>query len=119
MKRSELREKPAGTIRITASPHPAETLLWPAIEGLRSDYPDIKVDISLDSTFTDIVAARSHPPCLHQSAPADPGRIAELGIREGETDLECARRWPTGVQRNEYDSEGCACRRGFGLCTGR
>ncbi len=55
---SELRDKPAGTIRITASPHPAETLLWPAIAGLLSDYPDIKVEISLDSTFTDIVAAR-------------------------------------------------------------
>ena len=27
---SELREKPAGTIRITASPHSAETVLWPS-----------------------------------------------------------------------------------------
>ena len=54
----ELREKPAGTIRITASPHPAETLLWPAAAGLLADYPDIKIEISLDSTFTDIVAAR-------------------------------------------------------------
>jgi DNA-binding transcriptional LysR family regulator len=55
---SALREKPAGTIRITASPHPAETILWPALARLLPDYPDIKVEISLDTTFTDIVAER-------------------------------------------------------------
>src|SRR6266516_5993068 len=31
---SELREKPAGTIRITAGEHPAETILWPAVAEL-------------------------------------------------------------------------------------
>ncbi len=55
---SELREKPAGTIRITASPHPAETVLWPALARWLPHYPDIKIEISLDATFTDIVAAR-------------------------------------------------------------
>jgi len=39
---SELREKPAGTIRITTSEHPAEAILWPAMPKLLPDYPDIK-----------------------------------------------------------------------------
>ena len=55
---SELRAKPAGTIRITASRHPAETILWPALSRLLVDYPDIKVELSLDSALTDIVAER-------------------------------------------------------------
>src|SRR5688572_3234985 len=37
---SELREKPAGTIRITAGEHSAETILWPALAKLLPDYPD-------------------------------------------------------------------------------
>src|SRR3954462_556962 len=53
---SELRDKPAGTIRITAGDHPARTILWPKIEKLMSRYPDIKVEINVDQGFTDIVA---------------------------------------------------------------
>lgn len=55
---SEMRETPAGTVRITASPHPAETILWPALARILPGYPDIKVEIALDSTFVDIVAER-------------------------------------------------------------
>lgn len=55
---SELREKPAGTIRITTSQHAADTVLWPALERLLPDYPDIHVELSLDSSLTDIVTAR-------------------------------------------------------------
>src|ERR1700733_1111118 len=40
---SELRNKPAGTIRITTSEYAAETILWPALAKLLPDYPDIKV----------------------------------------------------------------------------
>jgi DNA-binding transcriptional LysR family regulator len=40
---SELREKPAGIIRITSSEHPAQAILWPALEKLLPHYPDIKV----------------------------------------------------------------------------
>ena len=53
-----LRDKPAGTIRITAGAHAAETVLWPVIEGLLPDYPDIKIEISIDQGLTDIVAER-------------------------------------------------------------
>ena len=55
---SELREKPAGTIRITAGEHAAEAILWPALERLLPDYPDIKVELIIDYGLTDIVAER-------------------------------------------------------------
>jgi DNA-binding transcriptional LysR family regulator len=55
---SELREKPAGTIRITAGEHAAEAVLWPALAKLLPNYPDIKVEIIVDYGLTDIVAER-------------------------------------------------------------
>lgn len=55
---SELRDKPAGTIRITAGEHAAETLLWPAIEKLPPAYPDIRIELITDYGLTDIVAER-------------------------------------------------------------
>ena len=55
---SELREKPAGTIRITVGDHPYETVLWPKLTKLLRDYPDIKVDIVVDNGLTDIAAER-------------------------------------------------------------
>jgi DNA-binding transcriptional LysR family regulator len=55
---TELRDKPAGTIRITAGEHAAEMVLWPVVQTLLPDYPDIKVEIVVDSGLTDIVAGR-------------------------------------------------------------
>jgi DNA-binding transcriptional LysR family regulator len=55
---SELRDKPAGTIRITAGEHAAYTVLGPALAKLLPSYPDIKVEVSVDYGFTDIVAQR-------------------------------------------------------------
>jgi DNA-binding transcriptional LysR family regulator len=55
---SELREKPAGTIRITAGEHAANAVLWPALAQFLADYPDIKVEIIVDYGLTDIVAQR-------------------------------------------------------------
>jgi DNA-binding transcriptional LysR family regulator len=54
----ELREKPAGTLRITAGEHAAETILWPALARLLPRYPDIKVELVIDYGLTDIVAER-------------------------------------------------------------
>ena len=51
---SELRDKPAGTIRITSAGHPAETILWPALEKLLPQYPDIHIEISVDDVLRDI-----------------------------------------------------------------
>ena len=55
---SALRDKPAGTVRITAAEHSATTLLWPAVARLLPDYPDLKVEIIVDHSLTDIVAER-------------------------------------------------------------
>ncbi len=55
---SELRDKPAGTIRITAAEHAANSVLWPKLAKFLPDYPDIKVEIIVDYGLTDIVAQR-------------------------------------------------------------
>jgi DNA-binding transcriptional LysR family regulator len=55
---SELREKPAGTIRITATENAADTILLPKLAPLLREYPDIKVEIIVDYGLTDIVAQR-------------------------------------------------------------
>jgi DNA-binding transcriptional LysR family regulator len=55
---TELRDKPAGTIRITTGEHAAEAILWPALARLLPRYPDIKVELIVDYGLTDIVAER-------------------------------------------------------------
>jgi DNA-binding transcriptional LysR family regulator len=54
----DLRDKPAGIVRITTSRHAAQTVLIPALSGLMADYPDIHVELDLDGTLVDIVADR-------------------------------------------------------------
>jgi DNA-binding transcriptional LysR family regulator len=65
---SDLREKPSGTIRLTATEHAAEAILWPAVAKLVNEYPDIKVEIVTDYGLTDIVGERF-----------------DAGVRPGET----------------------------------
>jgi DNA-binding transcriptional LysR family regulator len=55
---SEFREKPAGTIRITSDEYAARAVLAPALERILPDYPDIKVEVTIDYGLTDIVAER-------------------------------------------------------------
>ncbi len=60
---SELRDKPAGTVRITAGEHAANAALWPAFAKFLPNYPDIKVEIAVDYGLIDIIpAAASLPP---------------------------------------------------------
>ncbi len=54
----ELREKPAGTMRITATEHAVDTILWPKLTKFLLRYPDIKVEVFLDNGLADIVAQR-------------------------------------------------------------
>jgi DNA-binding transcriptional LysR family regulator len=54
----ELRERPSGTIRVTATEYAAEALLLPKLAKLLREYPDIKVEIVVDYGLTDIVAER-------------------------------------------------------------
>ena len=55
---NEHRDNPAGNFRITAGDHPAHTLLWPKLAKFVLKYPDIKVEINLDSELIDIAAER-------------------------------------------------------------
>ena len=55
---SELREKPSGTIRITATEYATCAILLPKLAKLLREYPDIKVEIINDYGLTDIVAQR-------------------------------------------------------------
>jgi DNA-binding transcriptional LysR family regulator len=54
----ELRDKPAGTVRITASDFAANTILWPKLSKLQPKYPDIKIEVAIEPGLTDIVAER-------------------------------------------------------------
>lgn len=54
----ELREKPAGTLRITTSGYAADAILLPKLAKFLPKYPDIKVEISIDDRLVDIVAER-------------------------------------------------------------
>lgn len=63
-----LREKPSGTIRISATENAASSIVLPALQRLLPDYPDIRVEIVIDYGLTDIVA-----------------RKLDAGIRPGET----------------------------------
>ncbi|KQB54711.1 LysR family transcriptional regulator [Pseudomonas endophytica] len=51
-----LRDKPGGTVRITADDHSIKTLLWPKLAPLLREYPDIHIELSVDYGLTDIAA---------------------------------------------------------------
>jgi DNA-binding transcriptional LysR family regulator len=55
---NELREKPRGTIRISATDFAADTVLWPRLSKALQNYPDITVEINLNYGLVDIVADR-------------------------------------------------------------
>ena len=55
---SEFRDRPAGTIRITAAKHAASSVLWPTLAKFLPKYPDIKVEVAVDNAMTDIAAER-------------------------------------------------------------
>ena len=55
---AELREKPAGTIRITATEYAIQSVLVPKLAKLLREYPDIKVEMTVDYGLSDIVAER-------------------------------------------------------------
>jgi DNA-binding transcriptional LysR family regulator len=53
-----LRDKPAGTVRITTLDHAADTIILPRLAPVLSDYPDVKVEINTDYQMVDIVEQR-------------------------------------------------------------
>jgi DNA-binding transcriptional LysR family regulator len=53
-----LRDIPAGTIRLTAGEHAADTVIYPVLARLAVDYPEIKIEVNVDNMLTDLVAGR-------------------------------------------------------------
>jgi DNA-binding transcriptional LysR family regulator len=55
---NDFRSKPAGTLRLTVAPPAADFVLAPLIARFLSQYPEIRLDVSIDRGFVDIVTAR-------------------------------------------------------------
>jgi DNA-binding transcriptional LysR family regulator len=55
---SAMRDKPAGTIRITTGEHALSTILWPKLRKLLRSYPDVQVEFDVSYGLKDIVAER-------------------------------------------------------------
>jgi DNA-binding transcriptional LysR family regulator len=53
---SDFRDKPAGTVRITAGDHSVKTILWPKLSKVMQKYPDITVEINIEQGLVDIAA---------------------------------------------------------------
>jgi DNA-binding transcriptional LysR family regulator len=54
----ELRDEPAGTIRITTTDYAADAILWPRLARVLQAYPALKIEMSIDYGLVDIVAER-------------------------------------------------------------
>jgi DNA-binding transcriptional LysR family regulator len=68
----EQRDRPAGTIRISAVDYTIDGLLWPKLRPLLRAYPDIRVEMTVDYGLTDIVAERYDAGVrIRESVPAD------------------------------------------------
>lgn len=55
---AEAGSEPSGTIRFTASDHAIDTLLWPKLAEILPAYPKLRVELSVDYAFSDIVRGR-------------------------------------------------------------
>ncbi|MBB5415760.1 LysR family transcriptional regulator [Paraburkholderia atlantica] len=55
---ADFRDKAAGVVRITATDHPVETVIWPKLRRLLPSYPDIKVEVTVDYGLSNIVEER-------------------------------------------------------------
>jgi len=103
---TELKDKPAGTIRITTAEHAANTVLWPKLSKLLAEYPDIKVEINVDYGMTNIVTQRYDAgvrlgdqvekdmiavrisPDMHMAVVAAPSYFANRSVPRTPRDLE-------------------------------
>ena len=55
---SELGDRPSGTVRITATDHVIDNVLWPRLAAVLPQYPDIHVEISAEYRMVDVAAER-------------------------------------------------------------
>jgi DNA-binding transcriptional LysR family regulator len=129
---SELRDKPAGTVRITAGDHPSENILTPRLAALLPEHRDLRVEINVNNGLVDIaaegfdagvrlgetlgqdmVAVRIGPE-LHMAIVAAPAYLAARGVPAVPDDLaahDCiGLRFPThgGVAVWDLEKDGRA-----------
>ncbi|MFC3182262.1 LysR family transcriptional regulator [Cypionkella sinensis] len=50
----DIRSRPSGTIRLTASKHAAHHIVMPVANRLMAEYPDVHIEVAIDSRFVDI-----------------------------------------------------------------
>ena len=55
---SELGDTPSGTVRITATDHVINNVLWPRLAAVLPHYPDIQVEVSAEYRMVDVAAER-------------------------------------------------------------
>jgi DNA-binding transcriptional LysR family regulator len=55
---SNLRDRPAGTLRITMPRHAAISVLWPMMPDFLAAHPDIRIEMTIDEGLTDIIESR-------------------------------------------------------------
>jgi DNA-binding transcriptional LysR family regulator len=55
---NEFKAKPSGTVRLTTGEHAADTVIGPALARILPAYPDIRIEMTIDYSLTDIVAGR-------------------------------------------------------------
>lgn len=115
-----LREKPAGSIRITTGQYAAHTRLWPVLAKFLPMYPDVQVELAIDqgsadqagNTGTDRTGVASAPQAVDRS---DPGHDAD-----GANDRKCWRRGCTSGRSGSGRAQRCrGCDSGAGSSTAR
>ncbi|MDA5489178.1 LysR family transcriptional regulator [Yersinia kristensenii] len=127
---SEMRARPAGNIRVTAGEHAVDSVLWPVLKSFLAEYADIKVEITVDNSLTDIVTGRFDAgirlgeqvakdmvavrvgPDMSMAVVGSPSYLAKYGVPTTPTDLQNHRcinmRLPTmgGLYAWEFEKEG-------------
>ncbi len=135
----ELRDKPAGTIRITCSDDAAEGIIRPMLAGFLAQYPDIQIEICIDYGFTnivserfdagirlgesiskDMIAVRLGPDSthLHQHPPLAKRQLLRLGVREGQPQAQHTGQRAIHVEQHDPRPQRRTGRRGPGLRAG-
>lgn len=127
---SEMRARPAGNIRVTAGEHAVDSVLWPVLKTFLTEYADIKVEITVDNSLTDIVTGRFDAgirlgeqvakdmvavrigPDMSMAVVGSPPYLAKYGVPTTPADLQNHRcinmRLPTmgGLYAWEFEKEG-------------
>lgn len=102
----DLRDKPAGNIRLTAGEHAVDFALWPVLKPFLTQYPDIHIEVIVDNALTDIVSERFDAgvrlgeqvardmiavpvsPPMRMTVVGSPGYLAKAGTPQSPQDLQ-------------------------------